>query len=168
MPPHLSEEAVWVPRILTDVEEATPWIMSGRRHIASYICYSGMCPLRWWSAMFTLMKMEQCTIICPFHLAVFVSGWLKLFRVLKHWSLIFLEVTMRRQWPMSSTVSPYGPRNTSSFCKGHRLLVPVHLSRKGHQLLFVAVHLRSKGHRFLLVAVHMSSKVHTYLRGTPA
>src|SRR3954465_4894643 len=53
MPPHLSEEAVWVPRILTDVEEATPWIMSRRRQIASYICYSGTCPLRWRSDGYT-------------------------------------------------------------------------------------------------------------------
>src|SRR3954462_2849403 len=99
--------------------------------------------------MFTQMKMEQRTIICPFHLDVFVSGWMKLFRGLEHWSLIFLQVTMRRQWPMSSTGSPYGPRNTSSFCKGHRDGLPVHLSRKGPRLLFVAVHMSRKGHRLL-------------------
>src|SRR5664279_4130324 len=71
---------------------------------------------------------------------------------------------MRRHWAMSSAVSPYGTRNTSSFqtpCQGH-------LSSKGHRLLLVAVHLSSQGHRLLLVAVHLSSKVHTYLRGTPA
>src|SRR3954468_4179440 len=99
MLPHLSEEAVSVPRILTDVEEATPWIMSRRRQIASYICYSGPRPLRWRSAMCTQVKMEQCTIIYPFRLVVFVSGWMKLFRVLKKWSLIFLEVKRRGHWP---------------------------------------------------------------------
>jgi hypothetical protein len=75
-----------------------------------------------------------------------------------------MSVTMRRQWAMSSAVSPYGTRNTSSFprmiSQGHRLLlVAVHVSSK--------VHMSSKDHRHLLVAVHMSRKVHTYMRGTP-
>ena len=35
---HLSRKAAWVPRILKDVEQATPWIMSRRRQSASYMC----------------------------------------------------------------------------------------------------------------------------------
>src|SRR5664279_696700 len=122
--------------------------------------------------------MEQRTIISPFQLTVLLSGWMTLCLLMKQWILIFLEVTMRRHWAMSSVVSPYGKRNTSSFqapCQGHRLLLlavhmsnKVHMSSKGHRLLVVAVHMSSKGHRLLVVAVHMSSKVHTYLRGGPA
>ena len=44
------------------------------------------------------MNLEQATILVRFQLAMLMSGWIKLYRDLRHLSLTILEVTMRRHW----------------------------------------------------------------------
>ena len=65
--------------------------------------------------MLYLIQLEQATISEGFHLAMLVSGWMKLSRYMLIWNLTFLEVTARRHWEKSRRVSLSGTRKTSCF-----------------------------------------------------